>query len=163
MQPPTDNLYKFLAIFGLVVVGFSIYIPLQRLEAYGRSSVQLEAAYEPFIERLKVVDDASRTELECAISEAKKREGAEADNSSACDQVIETRAAADRARAELVALQTKIKDLQYDRNFLYGQYRLYFYMGLVAGCLGLGLCVAGFWLWYVRLQKFLDAVARRDA
>lgn len=163
MQPPTDNLYKFLAIFGLVVVGFSIYVPLQRLEVYGRSSVQLEAAYEPIIERLKVVGDASRTELECAINETKKRDGAGVDSSSACDQVIEARSVAERVRAELVALQTKIKSLQYDRNFLYGQYRLYLYMGLVAGCLGLVLCVAGFWLWYVRVQRFLDAAARRDA
>lgn len=161
MQPPTDNLYKFLAIFGLVVIGFSIYVPLQRLEAYGRSSAQVEAAYEPIIERLKLIDDASRTELECAIDEARKKDGTGVDGSSACDQVIGARAVAERVRTELAALQAKIKNLQYDRNFLYGQYRLYAYMSLVAGCLGLGLCVAGFWLWYVRLQKFLDAAARR--
>jgi hypothetical protein len=25
VRPPTDNLYKFLAIFGLVAIGFSTY------------------------------------------------------------------------------------------------------------------------------------------
>lgn len=163
MQPPTDNLYKFLAIFGLVIFGFSIYVPLQRLEAYGRSSVQLAAAYESFIERLKITDDAARAELECAINQSKKNEGTKVDNFSACDQVIEARATATRVRAEFEALQTQIKSLEYDRNFLYKQYRLYLHMGFVAGSIGFGLCIVGFWLWYVRLQKFLDAAARRDA
>ncbi|MEO8009445.1 MAG: hypothetical protein ABI728_13135, partial [Betaproteobacteria bacterium] len=57
MRPPTDNLYKFLAIFGLIVVGFCVYMPLQRLEAFARNSVLLSAAYQPMFDPLRVVDD----------------------------------------------------------------------------------------------------------
>jgi len=163
MQPPTDNLYKFLAIFGLVMIGFSIYVPLQRLEAFSRGSMYVEVAYEPIIDKLVLIDDAARADLECAISAAKKREKGQVTKPDPCEKAPTARAAATVASAELVTLRAKAAKLELERNFLFQQYRQYFVMGIVVGCLGLCLCIAGFWLWYVRLQRFLDAAVKSGA
>jgi len=162
MRPPTDNLYKFLAIFGLIVVGFSFYIPLQRLEAFSRSTVLLDVAYEPMIDRLFVVGDFAEAQLHCAIRDAMRKEG-QLTKPGSCDKLASTKAAADVANADLVTLRGKVKALELERNFLYQQYVVYSVVGAVLGCIGLVLCVVGFWLWYVRLQRFLDAAVRSEA
>lgn len=160
MQPPTDNLYKFLAISGLIVFGFSIYIPFQRFEEFERSSVQLDIVYEPIIDKLMVVDDAALIQLNCSIS---KRGGGKPKSSDPCKRVKEAKAVAAAATRELVALQAKVTNVKHERNLLFEQYRRSFVAGIFLGVLGLALCIAGFWLWYVRLQRYLDAVVRDDA
>ena len=37
------------------------------------------------------------------------------------------------------------------------QFWIYGAIGIVTSLLGLSMCVGGFWLWYVRVQKLLDA------
>jgi hypothetical protein len=69
-QPPTDNLYKFLAIFGLVLFGFSCYVPLQRLDEHAREVAKWNAAWGPILVRAQETSEVSRAELECAIEEA---------------------------------------------------------------------------------------------
>jgi hypothetical protein len=54
MQPPTDNLYKFLAIFGLLVSAFSIYVPMLRYMEFNRLSARSDAIYGPTTVRLKL-------------------------------------------------------------------------------------------------------------
>ena len=152
-----------MAIFGLIIVGFSIYIPLQRLEEFGRSGMRVDVAYQPIIEKLILVDDAARVELACAISQAEKREGTKVTTPTACDNVSSKKAVATEASEELVTLRSKATDLELERNFFFQQYRRYFLIGIFSGLLGICLCIGGFWLWYVRLQRYLDAAARKDA
>ena len=158
MRPPTDNLYKFLAIFGLILVGFSAYIPLHALEAYSRSGLLVDLAYGPIIDRLRTVDDYSRAKLECAISGRNQ-----VSKASPCDKLPKIKAATDLANTELVLLRAKVEMLEVERNFLSRQYILYFIIGVVLGSIGFLLCVTGFWLWYVRLQRFLDAAVHSEA
>jgi len=41
LEPPTDNLYKFLAIFGLLIWGFSIVYPWSRMLEHEREEEKL--------------------------------------------------------------------------------------------------------------------------
>lgn len=163
LQAPTDNLYKFLAIFGLIMFGFSIYVPLQRLEAYGISNTNLETAYEPLFEKLSIIDDASRTKLQCAINQTERGTTNKANSHGACIELMNAMEKSEKAREDLISLRSKINQLEHERSFFYKQYYFYLCLGVVAGCIGLILCVAGFWLWYIRLQRFLDAAAQKEA
>jgi hypothetical protein len=161
MRPPTDNLYKFLAIFGLIVVGFSIYIPLQRLEAFSRSNVLIDSALWPMFDRQDVLMDYVNARHDCLIE--KEKNNGQATKPGACKELLRKKAAADAATADLVNLRRQLEPLEMERNFLYQQYVMYSRIGIVLGCIGAILCVVGFWLWYVRLQKFLDEAMRREA
>jgi hypothetical protein len=45
-SPPTDNLYKFLAIFGLIIVMYSIYYPFQKLRELRFLAVETKTEME---------------------------------------------------------------------------------------------------------------------
>ena len=75
LQPPTDNLYKFLAIFGLVLFGFSIYVPLQRLEEHSREVAKWNAQWGPMTERAFELEDAAIADLECVIEKNRGSSG----------------------------------------------------------------------------------------
>lgn len=87
LQAPTDNLYKFMAIFGLVLAGFSIYIPLQRLEAYDRSNLERGQVAEAVLDRLVFLDGDARKGLKCAITRTQEGEGNSLGNSDVCPKV----------------------------------------------------------------------------
>ena len=124
MRPPTDNLYKFLAIFGLIVVGFSIYIPLQRLEAFSRSNVLIDSALGPMFDRLDALDDYETARHDCFMNEKEKKNG-QATKPGPCAEMLRKKAAADVAKADLVNLRGQLKPLEIERNFLYQQYVVY--------------------------------------
>lgn len=52
IQPPTDNLYRFLAVSGLLVSGFSVYFPLQYLQEYNRAALEYHASRAQSLERI---------------------------------------------------------------------------------------------------------------
>ncbi len=161
LQPPTDNLYKFLAIFGLIVMALSLYTPLQRLETLERNNMQRSIMYKPIIEKAKALDGIARTELECAIHEAGEdigNDNASVDNP--CVRAERAKIGAITAKKDLEVSVEKVTSLEAEHAFLLSQYQLYRTLGVVAGLTGAVLCIAGFWLWYIRLQRYLDIAAR---
>jgi hypothetical protein len=153
-----------MAIFGLIVIVLSIYIPLQKLEPLEKNAIQLSTMYGPLLEVAKEADrDASR-ELDCAIYEASNEKTPEiASYKKSCELVYRTKQEAAATRKTFTEVLEKTKALEIEQAFLSGQYRLYRNLGIFTGLIGILLCVLGFWLWYVRLQRYLDISAQKNA
>lgn len=154
IQPPTDNLYKFLAIFGLVVFGFSWYVPLQKLEDYNREVAKWNTAWGPVLTRSRELDYNAREALECAIEKAESstKRGLSKD----CIEIELKRAQSDMATRDHERVIAELRGGREMLDYLGKQFTIYRNLGIAFGLVGLMLCVIGFWLWYVRLQKPLD-------
>jgi hypothetical protein len=163
MQAPTDNLYKFLAIFGLVVIMFSIYVPLLRYMEFSRLSHKADAIYAPMIEPLTALDDEARAELECTIHQAYLRDKQQPPKPDPCPAVSAAKSKGSLARAQLEKLQAQLTPIEVDRNSIWQEYMLLLYAGSLGLLVGIVMCISGFWLWYTRLQKYLDASVRQQA
>lgn len=161
IQPPTDNLYKFLAILGLVVFGFSWYVPLQRLEEHNREVAKWNAAWGPIIGRAQELDDSARAELDCVIARARGT-AARKSTSKDCSEVESKSAQSKLAARDLARAMEELRSGKEMLDYLGKQFVIYRNLGIVFGTGGLLSCVVGFWLWYVRLQKPLD-LANRNA
>lgn len=154
IQPPTDNLYKFLAIFGLVVFGFSWYVPLQRLEEYGREVEKWNAAWGAIIVRVQEVGDDARAQLVCAIARARGT-AARKSTSKDCSEAESKSAQSKLAARDLARAMEELRGGREMLDYLGKQFVIYRNLGIVFGIVGLMFCVAGFYLWYVRLQKVI--------
>lgn len=163
MQPPTDNLYKFLAIFGLLILGFSIYSPMRFLNEISQGNLRVDLAYQPMFEILDETFDADHAAFECWIKQEVLREKSEIIKPHECDHYFQTKENVASVDAKLKVLQAAKEKATLERNFLIQQYRQFIHLYIALGLFGFSLCAAGFWLWYVRLQRHLDAQVRRDA
>lgn len=157
IQAPTDNLYKFLAIFGLLVLGFSVYVPLEKYVELGREVAKWSAAWKPFSVRARLGSDDAREQLRCAIE---IRDGkAKRERLKYCRE-LEANAA--HFEKESRARQVELAELEAAKivlERLAEQYMLYRNIGIALGVTGLLMSSGGFWLWYRRVQKQLDRVA----
>ena len=138
---PTDNLYKFMAIAGLSIALFSIYLMFTRAEQGTLRVDQLERESTVLLEeenqielaweRLKEKAGPSSKSLEDARNEIKKR----------------------KARMH--------EDVQAAKRF--AELNLWLIKQLrVASIVGVLLAVVGFFLWYFRVQKYLDIAIREQ-
>lgn len=163
MRPPTDNLYKFLAIFGLLVTTFSIYVPLLRYIEFNRLSLRTDAVYSPMLDPLRVLDDEAKAEAECAIYQAYVRDKQRPSMADPCPKVADARAKGVPARIAVERLQAQVAPLEIERKSVWQEYVLFLYIGIGGVVFGVLMCVSGFWLWYVRLQRYLDAAVKAEA
>ena len=163
MQPPTDNLYKFLAVFGLILFGFSWYVPLQRLEEHNREVARWNAAWGAMMVRAQQADDGAREVLECAITKAMPNRGTATLMTKECAQVEVAKARAHVASNELSRAMKELEGGRYLLDHLGKLYATYLTLGLATGILGLLACISGFWLWYVRVQRPLDVAINERA
>lgn len=147
MQPPTDNLYKFLAIFGLVIAitgAVGAYQALAELRAHliessyqGAKALQAQAL--AISNRLSLL-----TALEAAAKKGDKAKFKELERKWKFDQ------------GEQVA-NTELKKLQELRDLFAERSRMLSALGLLGVLFGAALSVIGFYFWYVRVQIHLDA------
>lgn len=70
-QLPTDNLYKFLAISGLIVLGFSLVYPFKRLYEVNREVIQLGGEIEIF--RLQNTEPCPPLEMQIRAQQLKTK------------------------------------------------------------------------------------------
>jgi hypothetical protein len=152
LRPPTDNLYKFLALSGLAMFLLGIYMvatldmELQKFreladEADDRAYV-VEAEYKGDIQNID--DDLKAKLIDAQAANAKKKK--------LYDKMIATTSKYKKDRAEARASYHKIYvELRSKLDWLNG-------LMWAGGIVG----VAGFWLWYKRLQQPLDEIMRYD-
>lgn len=72
MSPPTDNLYKFCAISGLIIFFFSFYYPFTKIQNIQLDTINLEKENEIFNidnEYLQRKIDTMKIQIEAAINE----------------------------------------------------------------------------------------------
>jgi hypothetical protein len=153
LAPPTDNLYKFMSVFG-IVVAVTGFLMRQRTERSFR-----EAATAMEVEKAKVVNDQlARWDKRMSLI---KQDldlpllGTEKDYREH-KKIM--------AQLDAPELRQSLEDIQRNESFIKAKNKLdeasaeYIagtnYLYLVSG--GLLLSAAGFYLWFVRLQRFLD-------
>jgi hypothetical protein len=152
LRPPTDNLYKFLALAGLTVAIFAGYmngtrdIKLLTLESQSDDA-------DDAIERLKdrYTDDLWRIENDL---QDKRIDAATATKRKA---VIVKRRQDGIERYDKESRESRLAAKKLFHETYY-QYWTLVYIGWIGALFGL----VGFVLWYLRLQRPLDEIMRYD-
>jgi hypothetical protein len=189
VKPPTDNLYKFIALAGLVLVVLGvIYAPwlFYRSTWETLKLEQLNAelkVHRKFAEERQKTLDARKQQLEAERDTLKKRiaelvfvndknnnPAASAEIDRLETRVRETNAAADAlADAEHeknLSLELKEAQAEHQRTVEVNERentRLIMKIGIPLAIAGLGVSVLGFRLWYKRITIFQDAIVVIEA
>lgn len=180
--PPTDNLYKFMAVSGIVLVLAGVIAPplffLQAGMEYiaqRRGSDELRAHEEFVAQRLKTLELREQRARDEKINLQQRLEGLNSvSNSSEVDKVQglikevnrELESIADSSDELTLNLALKRAQIKYEdtvstnRRFLS---RLFLLIGFVAGLVGVFISFVGFRRWYKRLQQFQDRVTAKEA
>ena len=141
IQPPTDSLYKFMAVSGLLILGFFVIWPELRLYELGQQTVQ-------------VVGEVNILHREVDhLQEDMVRLGK---NKSVPEILIEKRRLLE---IKLEQIGTKGELLELATTDMRRMIRV-LYMGVVFGLI---LSFLGFILWYRKVQMWQDIAIRREA
>lgn len=165
MQPvtlPTDNLYKFQAIAGIILIGAGVSIPLlivtfgfERLDELNRSVSQIEAAleHEEAISEIEIERFEFLTDLYNSIP---SNELTVSEKIELKDAIFNTRT---RLRNQMSERRRAISRLSVESQSQ-NRYTAITLFALVIGILttvmGYVLTKRGFHLWHSRLQVHLD-------
>ncbi|WCE02808.1 hypothetical protein [Pseudoxanthomonas sp. JBR18] len=141
---PTDNLYKFMAIFGLVLFIFGLAYPLKVIEADEQLGFQAQLAVDQVTVQLRDLGDS--------IDFAKQRPKSDAATQELQQKLADV-ALANAKSGNLI--EAKKRSRQWAKIYLAGCALI-----AIAGCALSGL---GFWLWYHRVQRHLDAELAKNA
>ena len=131
--PPTDNLYKFLSIFGLIVALLSFIFPQILIFEIKTQILKLDGEVVVLEEDMLALERSSKPKMTAADEKQLRHRMAEVKGKTA---VIE-------------GLATQIEDLV-----------LLFSIGIGTGIF---FMIIGFQLWYFRVQKFQDRILKDDA
>lgn len=137
---PTDNLYKFIALAGLVLIIFSAYIDYTK-------GMEMSLAVEELKGQLEI-DKAESQYIEPQISEAAKQNDA-----PAYRKLIRER------EKQKAVVDAKLATVKF-------QSKVYFWLRRVlvtAYIVGAGVSFFGFLLWYIKVQRHLDAAIRLES
>ncbi len=169
ISPPTDNLYKFCAITGVIILLISIYVPLKmdqnlrnQVAAVGLelsiTEIELEylkketTKYQEIIKNFKdgVTPEQSqaRGKLPLLVTEKEFKEGLAALQTATRDEEIKTvkiRSAHDHSKALIAEL-----------HFVRG-------VAIISITISTIIAVFGFILWYKKVQIYQDKIIKREA
>jgi hypothetical protein len=138
---PTDNLYKFMALSGLLILILSISYPTYHTLELEKQRMMISGE----IEILKSETDL----LERIVFERTKRQYKLTDPEFL--QVV-----------QLKKVLAKIKAQGMQLDLLESQIKRYEWFCWVGFFIGLLLSVSGFSLWYIRVQRFQDKILKRQ-
>jgi|GEM_PF-1930129 len=153
-KPPTDNLYKFMAITGLILVVLGVVLTVQRfgvlMESHTVAADLLQQAWLDADENQAVYDLLNKYWLQAK------------DGSTAFGLTLEAQeidGVSPEAIASLRRFEIAAEEMArgYSLNHVTNQ--------LLGALLGIGLffMVTGFFAWYFRTQKYQDAIIRQQA
>jgi hypothetical protein len=197
LKPPTDNLYKFLAITGLLLFTISIVLPcyalvtleIKRLEAVKELNVtkaESEEAeiLEKLVEAARLTVEAARKETEAAFIKEKElqiKKRLRVVTTKDYDEVIQAlekasnnlseaqkdyTAKSDQYHKQVTLVRKRVIDNEYQTEVLgvinEGVFlnKLVLFLGAIIGGF---IAVAGFILWYRKVQVYEDAALKDGA
>ena len=178
--PPTDNLYKFMALSGIVLV-VAFFIPLvffrqtaMEYLAQVRGSKELEVQEKFVNQRLETLKLRQQHLIDTKNKLQKRLEGVNSASNSETDKLegllketnseIESIEDASHELSLNLALKRAQVDSEETVNFNERRdSRVLIVVGVIWVVLGLALSFAGFWLWYKKLQRYQDRVAKKEA
>lgn len=156
ISPPTDNLYKFLAVLGLLIAGSSgafwwnasndfdaffesnegyINMMFEGAEAYGRFAAKTNegiAIYNSDQGDINSLSENHKKELDAILQGSEKLK-------------VETGALLDANPAKRFTVNSKLEKYQWARN-----------ISVLGGALGVLISGFGFYFWHIRLQRHID-------
>jgi len=150
---PTDNLYKFLAIAGLVIIVLSVVGPWSRYEQLTSKTIEVEtqtSIYKKGIASVELAIMKLKEEWKKAKSE-KERE------------LLQSRL--DELQRQIRQLEIIIPEIA-GKKALHQRFMETTAIFVVAGAcglvLGVVLSIVGFVLWYRRVQRYQDAILKQQ-
>lgn len=154
---PTDNLYKFIAIFGLVIIIAGSYLYISMVKQYSLDTISL--VKESGI--LKVRSDALSTrmnQLEGEIKIAIEQQ----DRELAERLLTELKNILEENNQIAISLKDVEGDVQKSENtgIFVDIARSGYYSSLGIGTY---FIIYGFWFWYSKLQYYQDSIIKRKA
>ncbi len=154
---PTDNLYKFLAITGLILILISVIYPEMETHEIDRmlketktelNILKREEEYLNLERRLLLEDNQAQTNT----------------------RSIQKSEDINRRRLEL---ERKLMEIEKKRIQMFGQIdqitllinrlRLIFRFSTVGLILGIILTIAGFYFWYIKVQRYQDMMIKKES
>jgi hypothetical protein len=179
--PPTDNLYKFLAVSGVVLIVAGAYYPpvffrqtgMEYLEQL-RGSKELEVQEEFGKERLETLELREQQALDQKNKLQKRL--AELKSSSNSTEVDKLEGRVKEANREIESIVDSASELRLNLAMKRAQVkheetvsingrrdsRLVLIVGGVGVLIGIFFAVAGFCLWYKKVQRFQDRVVTKE-
>jgi hypothetical protein len=144
-KPPTDNLYKFLALSGVLLVIFTLYLPFSMMNEL-RLMIDL---LQPEASSLEAKVDFWNEDKEILEARQSIASDEEKEDLEQRKRILETRIAFANAKMEAI-------------NRLGKQMMVYEKYIKVFAVFGWCLVFLGFGLWYSKLQKFEDKKIKRE-
>lgn len=148
---PTDNLYKFIALSGLLIVLVSFFIPICIMHQVNMQRFDIEADVNVAIEESRRLENKTNLLRQSMKDKSITKEEARLKNDE-FDKISEKNTMNGiRLKSQLNKLKFTIEEIK-DLKWL-----------VLIGC-GLGVVIAwaGFLLWYKRLQKYQDIIIRNE-
>jgi hypothetical protein len=160
--PPTDNIYKYCAIVGTLIVIFSLYVPYLIMKEYREksSSINLKIASinaEQYIFEIRIKALEELTENGILLQKNKFRFDTAKFNipyswneiKKMKEQLLELDKSVHINIAELTVFNEDLKQLAIDYERISNITDRLFYFGIIIG-------VVGYILWYYRIQRYQD-------
>lgn len=144
---PTDNLYKFIALTGITLVILSIAAPYALIGDAVREQIEIYGGQEIAMIELKYIEEDIREAIE-------KNKG-----TLPSEERLRLFKQLRDAKVEGEKASTRLKQFGYLRERTLHIKR----WAVFGGLCGFGMSLAGFVLWYFRLQRYQDAVLRKQA
>lgn len=142
INPPTDNLYKFIAISGVVILILSVGFPFSKATNLSVKEVEITGDYIILLEDSKF-GDAPRALF--TGDQKKSKEHIDFLNKQTKESKRHLRVVEQKERIAKILKQ---------------EIRFYTWVGIVGGALGLAISLCGFFLWYSRVQKYEDIILK---
>lgn len=152
---PTDNLYKFISIFGLIIFLFSFFLKESLSEKIHTASVQMELIRNK--KRLDSIDyfiaDVILKSEYDKHEHAKLNEEGKHDDTHLFNEIEKFIKKYDVYVLSSSDYEKQLRDLKFYQN----QQKINRLYGLILLFIGIFCIVFGFSLWYDKHQKYLDA------
>ena len=141
ITPPTDNLYKFVSIFGLIIFLFSIYYPYQKAHDLTFNVYELESE----VEYIKFKNKHLKGRVKIIEKRLEKEENLE--------KAQEIRDDFYKHEIELKKLLVKASENINKAELLLFEVKAYMWLGIIGNIFGVLLMWFGFRRWYIYIQK----------
>ena len=186
--PPSDNLYKFTAIGGLILAVLSLYVPQQLLTQHTLSVIEIDSELEKVKSDKELFGREVETSAKFSNATMKMLENvlvrmifrfeqlAKAGQVKALEGEEETKLVLEQYRIvkdDLLRINEKKGEIQHRSHqfasekekltYLKSQLDTLFWTSVVTFFVGVIMMVFGFWNWYFRFQIYQDRIVKAQA
>ena len=157
--PPTDSLYKFIAIFGLIILGWGVVFPWQQSYDYKLKTVELKS----IIDKSRNNAELLKEKYQLLVVERKRIEQDKNDPEAALKKAaIDTKK--QQLYIELLESQHPVDEKIATIAVLEEALFIYKFLGFFSIFFGLLLTISGFCFWYAKVQKHIDCeMVKKDS